>query len=867
MEPITSWSEERVGEWLQGLDAPLHQYPVSEWQLTGVDLLQLTSQDLEKLGVHKIGHQELILEAVEKLCSLTYGMGGENLRGLTEKLRAVAHTLQMGIQSRWRRNSYDGRSATKLPAGVLQVVVELVTSAKGLFFLLNRYQFLQLSGYTATKNIFGYCRELGAIVHKQDTTVYEKEKDIISVCRQLVVVCDQILNSSAEGLLTHTAQLESVDLVPVSPGDQLGIEITSTGSSNHYVTGTAAEPLNDVYVRILAGDEVIQVNNQIVVGWSRANLVKKLQENPSGVTLVLKKIPGSARRKDPVPQVSSPQEEEEERDERSEEEEEEEGEGDNPRHSIFERVAASVRSLSFRKAIHGPEGPQAPMGQEESELSFDKELEGSLTLTSDQNQQGGLSPLSASGETEGSDSSRISPRLRRDQSPTPRTPSPLLLGSFRSSSPLLLGSFRSPSPQGANQERASISSCPEMVGHTGNKETKKSSTKGMTTALSRRRVSCRELDRPDCDGWLWKKRKESSVFIAQKWQRFWFVLTGPSLYWYTSQQDEKAEGLVNISSYNIESAGEHKRKYVFKMCHQRFHNFFFAADNVSDMSKWINCLITTIQKHKKLSRGPDSEEECYSETESESETSPSPRRRNKKVQSHTLPRPKGTATRVMLSSPSTGGSKGAGPPEDEMGQMLNNIKEGGVSLIGHEQPFTHDHFRKSFIRRNKNPVINEKAHTLRALQSTLKAKEAELQQINKILDDSSLTASRYRQWKEQNEELVQEIEKLTTLKASKGGDDAPVQDVPAAAEVALETVSTETAAAETEGAYRLSLSEGEQLVDAEPSDVLLEIPPGSPSTDTSSELELSLGSLQDSINQQLSELVESGEAAENYFYI
>lgn len=57
---------------------------------------------------------------------------------------------------------------------------------------------------------------------------------------------------------------------------------------------------------------------------------------------------------------------------------------------------------------------------------------------------------------------------------------------------------------------------------------------------------------------------------------------------------------------------------------------------------------------------------------------------------------------------------------DEMGMMINNIKEGGVSLIGHEQPFTHDHFRKSFIRRNKNPIINEKAHTLRALQSTLK---------------------------------------------------------------------------------------------------------------------------------------------------
>uniref|UniRef100_A0A3P8UT18 Connector enhancer of kinase suppressor of Ras 1 n=1 Tax=Cynoglossus semilaevis TaxID=244447 RepID=A0A3P8UT18_CYNSE len=625
MEPITTWSEERVSEWLQGLDVPLHQYSVSEWNLSGLDLLQLTSRDLEKLGVHKIGHQELILEAVEKLCSLTYGIGGENLRGLTEKLRAVAHTLQMGIQGRWRSNRYDGHSASKLPVGILQVVVEVITSAKGLFFLLNR----------------------------SDNTVYEKEKDIITICCHIVAECDQILNSSTEVLLNHTAQLESVDLVPAAPGDQLGIEIASTGSSNHYVTGTA-------------------------VGWSKENLVKKLKENPNGVTLVLKKIPGLK--------------EEDERSQKEEKEEKEEEE--NPRHSIFERVAASVNYVYF---------------------------------------------------------------------------------------------------------------C--QIWHTINLHT----FLGMSTAMSRRRVSCKELGRPDCDGWLWKKRKDSSVFIAQKWQRFWFVLKGPSLYWYTSQQDEKAEGFINISSYNIESAGEHKRKYVFKMCHQRFQNFFFAADNVTEMSKWINCLITAIQKHKKLSRGPDSEEECYSETESESESSPSPRRRNKKVQSNTLPRPKSKPSRAPLSNVTTGGSKGAGYTEDEMGKMLNNIKEGGVSLIGNEQPFTHDHFRRSFIRRNKNPVINEKAHTLRVLQSTLKAKEAELLQIDKILEDSELTATKYRMWKEQNEELVHEIEKLTALK---------------------ETASSGTA-------YGLNLSEGEQLVDAELSDVHLDIPQGSLLTPSSPMLELS----------------------------
>ncbi|XP_056281881.1 connector enhancer of kinase suppressor of ras 1 isoform X2 [Pseudoliparis swirei] len=841
MEPIAAWSEERVCAWLQGLDAPLHQYPVSEWHLSGLDLLQLTCEDLEKLEVHKIGHQELILEAVEKLCSLTYGIGGDCLRGLTEKLRAVSQTLQVGIQGRWRLNGYDGRSSTKLPAAVLQIVVELITSAKGLFSLLNRYQLSQLSGYTDSKNIFNYCRELGDIVHK-DTTVYEKEKDIISVCRLLVSVCDEILNSSPEGLLTHTAQLESVDLVPVSPGNQLGIEITSTGSRNHYVTGTAVEASSDAYLKILAGDEVIQVNDQIVVGWSKANLVKKLRENPNGVTLVLKKIPGLVGRRNPV-QLSSTQKEEEERSEGEEDEE-------NPRHSIFDRVAASVRSLSFRRAIQSPGVQQQPMGQEESELSSDREDEERLTLTSYHSQQGALAPTSASGEFEDLESSRLSPRPRRDQSASPRSSSPF-------------GTLRSASPSGGEPDTASTSSSPDMVGQTGNKDTKKNSTKGMSTALSRRRVSCRELSEPDCNSWLWKKRKESNVFLAQKWQRFWFVLKGPCLYWYTSQQDEKAEGFVNMSSYSIESAGEHKRKYVFKMCHQRFHNFFFAADNVSDMSKWINCLITAIQRHRKLNTGPDSEEECYSETESESETSPSPHRRNKKVQSHTLPRLKGKS-HAPLSSLMTGGSKGTGGPVDEMGMMLNNIKEGGVSLIGHEQPFTYDHFRKSFIRRNKNPIINEKAHTLRALQSTLKAKEVELLQINKLLQDSDLSASKFRQWKEHNEELVLEIETLSALEASRAADGAARQDAPAE-EVALETAAEETASAQPEDAYRLSLSDGEQLVDAEPADVLLQIPQGSPSL--SPLLELSLGSLQDSINEQLSEMLESGEPAENSFYI
>ncbi|KAK7142283.1 hypothetical protein R3I94_011837 [Phoxinus phoxinus] len=760
MEPVASWSTERVTEWLKGLDAPLQQYSLSEWQLSGSDLLQLSSSRLENLGVHKIGHQELILEAVEKLCALTYSVGGDSLRSLTEKLRAVAHTLQMSIQGRWRVNTIDGQSATKLPQQVLQAVVDVITASNGLASMLTRYQFAQQTGYTANEKVTTLCKDLDTTVHKE-TAVFEKEKDIISICRQLVAVCDEILTVSPCTLLTHTAQLESVELVPTSPGDHVGIEITTTGSRNHFVTGTAAESSTEICEKILAGDEVIQVNGQIVVGWSRTNLVKKLEENPNGVSLVLRRLPGFLKRKESRAN--------------SEREEEEEEEEEKNRHSLLGRVAASVRSLSFSEDIRAlrylrSAADGTHFKREKSALSSD--------LSSDEHQS-----ITLKRHQPGADSQRAS----------------------RNSLEVSSSAERSPSPGDQELKRASTSSCPDMAGLREEKENKKSSTKGTRTAMSRRRVSCRELGRPDCDGWLWKKRKEANVFITQKWQRFWFVLKGPTVYWYTSQQEEKAEGLIKIGSYNIESAGEHKRKYVFKMRHQRFQNFFFAADNVNDMSKWIKCLIAAIQKNKKYVQSqPDSEEDCYSETESEEETSRSPLSHRKKVntktqtQSNTLPRIKGKQNRMSepLTISQAGGSKIAGKL-DEMDEMFHSLKKEGVSLTGQNQPKTYDQLRKSFIKRNKNPVINEKIHTLRALQSTLKAKEAELHLINKILEDSEFSSQKFRQWKQCNEELLLDIEKQHKQ---------------------AESPSTDTVSRVSDEASGLALSDGEQLVDSETPD-------------------------------------------------
>lgn len=65
--------------WLSaGLDAAVQGYPFEEWGLASTELLRLSEGALEALGVWRVGHQELLLEAVEQLRALVSNaaMGG-----------------------------------------------------------------------------------------------------------------------------------------------------------------------------------------------------------------------------------------------------------------------------------------------------------------------------------------------------------------------------------------------------------------------------------------------------------------------------------------------------------------------------------------------------------------------------------------------------------------------------------------------------------------------------------------------------------------------------------------------------------------------------------------------------------------------
>uniref|UniRef100_A0A8C6TZP7 Si:ch211-26b3.4 n=1 Tax=Neogobius melanostomus TaxID=47308 RepID=A0A8C6TZP7_9GOBI len=119
--------------------------------------------------------------------------------------------------------------------------------------------------------------------------------------------------------------------------------------------------------------------------------------------------------------------------------------------------------------------------------------------------------------------------------------------------------------------------------------TKTKKKKGSLTSASRRRISCKDLGHGDCEGWLWKK-KDAKGYFTQKWRKYWFILKESCLYWYTNQNDEKAEGFISLPEFRIDRAIECRRKFAFKACHPKIKSFFFATDCLEEMNRWMNRL-------------------------------------------------------------------------------------------------------------------------------------------------------------------------------------------------------------------------------------------------------------------------------------
>uniref|UniRef100_A0A8C4ZW61 Connector enhancer of kinase suppressor of Ras 2a n=1 Tax=Gadus morhua TaxID=8049 RepID=A0A8C4ZW61_GADMO len=736
MEPVSKWSTSQVVDWMKGLDDCLQQY-VCVFERGGVcgeRLLRISHGELEELGVSRIGHQELILEAVDLLCALNSGLETESVRTLAHKLGASAKNLQNFISGRRRSSQSESRTSRRLPNDLLTSVVDLITAAKSLLAWLDRSPFAAVADYSATRNnVIQLCLELTTIV-QQDCTVFESENKILHVCKTLSEVCEHIVCVSSDPLVSQSAHLELVHLTNIKPAEGLGMYIKSTYDGLHVITGTTEGSSADRCKKIHAGDEVIQVNHQTVPTRS----------------------PGSSS--------ATP--------------------------------SGTPTKSSALQELYIPPPPAEPY-----------------------------------------------------------TPSLSLCVPWWSSL---------------------TPACPCVSGG--------GPGRGLTS-LSRRRVSCKALGRGDCEGWLWRKR-DAKGYFSQKWKKYWFVLKDTCLYWYINEEDEKAEGFVSLPEFKIDRASECRKKYAFKACHPKVKSFYFAADGVDDMNRWLSRLNMAAVGYAERERIRQ-EQDYWSESDHEEDVSSSPKQDSPPPPYDTYPRPppmtaylEGRTTRLSSTETSRSrssqedflsetGSPGrssssqrrswqdlietplteaglhylqTGPLEDavfaepsppsmalgggvytlpaqknipspmtmqrtvpatthggkprsftlprdgtractcvcvlasvcvhicvcvcvcvcaggggegaSLGDLFRACEQGGVCPLGRGSEVRgQSEFRQSFLRRAADPQLNDQLHRLRILTSTLKDREGELALIDRLFANPTLSSIEFQEWKRAYQEL------------------------------------------------------------------------------------------------------------------
>lgn len=112
----------------------IHSFANNE--IKGQTLLNIRPYELEELGITSIGHQEIVLEAVEQLRNFNYDLEKENLQYLALRVATMAKNLKNQLEK------YPGKSKDRIETQELSDITRAIATIKPLVAWLDRSPFL-----------------------------------------------------------------------------------------------------------------------------------------------------------------------------------------------------------------------------------------------------------------------------------------------------------------------------------------------------------------------------------------------------------------------------------------------------------------------------------------------------------------------------------------------------------------------------------------------------------------------------------------------------------------------------------------------------------------------------------------------------
>lgn len=181
--------------------------------VNGQQLLNLRPEDLEHLGVFKLGHQEIVLEAVEYLRNFHYELDRENLQMLAMRLSCQAHSL-------YNELSQQVDDTKPVSTQELSDVVSIITAVKPLVRWLDRPPFSGQLDYNDKKiELLKLSLEM-ATCAQRDRFAEKPIEEIKMISSQMAKLADYIIQDVADPIILQPSSLDLATLKK-RPGDDL----------------------------------------------------------------------------------------------------------------------------------------------------------------------------------------------------------------------------------------------------------------------------------------------------------------------------------------------------------------------------------------------------------------------------------------------------------------------------------------------------------------------------------------------------------------------------------------------------------------------------------------------------------------------
>ncbi|KAF5399196.1 hypothetical protein PHET_07354 [Paragonimus heterotremus] len=306
--PYITWSTRQVISWLQGLDDVLEPC-LPELEAKGVNgkwLNSVTPGELCRLGVTKVGHQMIIMDKIRQLQAQYAAFDNETMQIVLFRVSRCCVRITAAVNALMsiteRQDSRDPDSDSVYPgilddiqdalSYVLNCVLALMLAVMNAGFWLERPPFLLLPDM----NTFRQLIIEGALVANRQaqlaisTQIIGHYKDMLVFVESIRVRVEEVIQNFSDSIMLTPCGMELVQIRKVDNAE-FGFNFRSTLNNVHVIVSVQNDSPAFCSGKVSKGDEVIEVNDQVVIGWQHRRVADLMRTHPKRITLRLRKRP------------------------------------------------------------------------------------------------------------------------------------------------------------------------------------------------------------------------------------------------------------------------------------------------------------------------------------------------------------------------------------------------------------------------------------------------------------------------------------------------------------------------------------------------------------------------------------------------